>query len=167
MAFWRHASLEVGDRLPWWETPVLVVPLTTVGEDTHGGLEVSVVARVALSFTVNTSPQMLLRAAEEAELPLAGKVERVVDRLARWAQPFACSCRAEDLDCGELHGQMPQATRRPDAGAGRGSGVEAGAHASSANQPRRRRGVGAAGDPLDEPDADPSVPAAGDWTYKL
>lgn len=104
-------SLKVGERPPWWETPVLVVPLTMVSDSPHSGAELSVVARLALSFSVNMDPEVLMREADAVERPLVETIERALDRFTRWmdepVQPFAsCSggtaCGAAtipDWDC--------------------------------------------------------------------
>jgi len=59
---------------PAWETPALVFPLARVNDSPLSGVEVSTLARVALSFSVNADPTVLLREAEQFEMPLTYKV---------------------------------------------------------------------------------------------
>jgi hypothetical protein len=127
-----------------------MVPLKGVSDSPHSGVEVSVVARVALSFSVNANPEALMQEATEAEMPLTERVEKAVDRFTRWLQapiqPFACGCAGENLDCAELSEAL-----RPEP--------------MSAHRPRRPE--------MAVPEAEkeavnrPSLPAGADWAFKL
>jgi len=77
---WRPGGAECElECPPAWETPALVVPLTRLDKSPLSGVAVSIVARVALSFSVNVDPMALLREIEDAEKPLKDKF---ADRLA-------------------------------------------------------------------------------------
>merc|ERR1712113_504992 len=60
---------------------------------------------VVLSFSVNKDPEVLLRKAEDAERPLAEKVERVVDRFVNWMETplssFPCGSGGVVCDCSD------------------------------------------------------------------
>jgi len=62
------------DCPPSWETPALVFPLSHVSDSPHGGMEVNVLGKVAISFSLNTDPEALMREADQAEMPLTYKV---------------------------------------------------------------------------------------------
>lgn len=78
-----------------WDTPVVVVPLSCVNDNPHSGIEVSVVARVALSFSVSADPEALLREADDTEQPFSHRVERMIEDFSRWMQAPVTS-----LSCG-------------------------------------------------------------------
>jgi len=59
-----------------WETPALVFPLASINDSPMSGVEVSVPANVALSFSVNVDPEVLMREVDEASRPLPYKVAR-------------------------------------------------------------------------------------------
>jgi len=79
-----------GGQQMLWETPVLVIPLNHVKGAPIGSAISSAedaalptaAGHVALSFSINTDPEALLREAEQALRPL---IERVVSPLAQWA----------------------------------------------------------------------------------
>lgn len=91
---WQHGLAPPGDDDDWrpgggmdaelecpaaWESPALLVPLMRVSKSPLSGVEVSVVARVAISFSLNIDPQVLLKELEDAEKPLK---DRFTDRFA-------------------------------------------------------------------------------------
>lgn len=57
-----------------WQTPVDLVPLTRMDSDQHSGLRLVVVGQVALSFSVNVDPNILMQEASEAARPLAERM---------------------------------------------------------------------------------------------
>lgn len=148
-------KLEAGERPPWWETPVLMVPLTHVSDNPHNGVEVAIVARVALSFSINIDPEKLLHEVDYAERSLVDKVDSIVDRFSRWmSMPLGLSCSLgmESLPCS-------QGTNR----------------AKAADVPSFPKALPSSAKPwpseIDEPEAEAApaytVPAAADWAYKL
>lgn len=85
---------------PSWETPALVFPLSHVSDSPHSGVEVSTLAKVALSFNLNVDPEVLMREVDEASKPLPYKV---ADHFAACLMaPLAplplCSGRGGDAD---------------------------------------------------------------------
>jgi len=68
-----------------WESPVMVLPLTHVGNGKGPGDKLYVLGEsaghVALSFGVNMDPELLLKSADEATMPL---VHRVAQPLKEW-----------------------------------------------------------------------------------
>lgn len=59
---------------PSWDTPALVFPLSHVSDSPHSGVEVSTLAKVALSFSLNVDPEVLMREVDAANKPLPYKV---------------------------------------------------------------------------------------------
>merc|ERR1712137_650128 len=57
-----------------WQTPVDVVPLTRIDSDPHSGLQLVVVGQVALSFSDNVDPSILIQEATEVARPLAERM---------------------------------------------------------------------------------------------
>jgi len=77
-----------GGGLFYWETPIMVVPLTHIGGRNQGGASErawvlgEAAGHVALSFGVNVDPAWLLRSADEATMPLH---LRAVQPLKEWS----------------------------------------------------------------------------------
>lgn len=132
----------------WWESPILTVPLVSVSESPHSGVEVRTVARVAVSFRINSDPEVLLREAEDSTMTVADRFERAVDRFARWMQaPVSCASCEPGLDCDE-------------------------AMMAPRYEPCKPEGPTAPLGPQDEPEAEAAplvaAPAAvTDWSFKL
>jgi len=128
-----------------WETPALVVPLTTVRNTPRNGVKVDVVARAAVSFSLNTDPSTLLREADAAERPV---VEKMVDRVAQLVQHSIGALSCHDMGCDDDWEPPPH----PKA-------------TYSSDRPLFRNPAN------DEPEAEAApniaVPAAADWAFKL
>lgn len=72
---WKPGAADIElEHPPTWESPALVVPLSRVVTSPHSGVEVVVVARVAVSFIMNNNPAVLLKEMEEAEKPFANRL---------------------------------------------------------------------------------------------
>jgi len=76
-----------------WETPVMVMPVTHVGGTGRGPSDKPFVlgessGHVALSFSVNVDPAMLLKSADEATMPM---VQRLSQPLKDWTLSTASS----------------------------------------------------------------------------
>lgn len=68
---WRPDPECEVERPPLWESPALALPLMRVSRCPHSGVEVAVVARIVVSFSLGSDPAVLLKDIEDAERPLA------------------------------------------------------------------------------------------------
>lgn len=68
---WRPGPECEVERPPLWESPALALPLMRVSRCPHSGVEVAVVARIVVSFSLGSDPAVLLKDIEDAERPLA------------------------------------------------------------------------------------------------
>lgn len=59
---------------PSWESPAFALPLTRISRSPHAGVKVEIVARVVVSFSLNSCPRTLLWEVEERERPLSDKL---------------------------------------------------------------------------------------------
>lgn len=95
-----------------WETPVLSLPFTHVG---NGGSDIGsnfvlgqAAGHVSMVFSVNTDPKALIQAAEEATRPLVDRVTSPFKHLmrepVRWvvAASEASCCMTDDMVCTSL-----------------------------------------------------------------
>jgi len=82
------------EHQPTWETPAIVFPLSHVSDSPISGVEVSIPAKVALSFSLNVDPEVLMREVDQASKPLPYKVvDQVVSTILA---PLALCGAAQD-----------------------------------------------------------------------